>query len=153
MQGKIKFFFVCTRQKHTQRGYRVCFPPRGRARDALDGKGPQRQPQKRMDRRLEEVAKAVGGGYYGLQMPLKLALAVRTVAGRWLGALKGGGGGVSHRGYLPPFQSIPGEEGGGESKARVPPPEGTEPPAGGGTSPALWTCGGGPSMAPAPQGG
>ena len=29
------------------------------------------------DRRLEEVAKAVGGGYCRLQMPLKLALAVR----------------------------------------------------------------------------
>ena len=30
-------------------------------RDALEGKGPQRRPQKRGDRRLEEVAKAVGG--------------------------------------------------------------------------------------------
>ena len=29
--------------------------------DALEGKGPQRRPQKRWDRRLEEVAKAVGG--------------------------------------------------------------------------------------------
>ena len=34
----------------------------------------------------------VGGGYYRLQMPLKLALAVREpVAGRRLGALEGGG--------------------------------------------------------------
>ena len=40
---------------------------------------------------LEEVAKAVGGSYCRLQMPLKLALAVRgTVAGRRLGAQKGG---------------------------------------------------------------
>ena len=40
-----------------------------------------------MDRRLEEVAKAVGGGYCLLQMPLNLALAVRgTVAGDRLGA-------------------------------------------------------------------
>ena len=31
-------------------------------RDALEGKGPQRGPQKRLDRRLEEVAEAVGGG-------------------------------------------------------------------------------------------
>ena len=31
--------------------------------DALEGKGPQRRPQKRLGRRLEEVAKAVGGGY------------------------------------------------------------------------------------------
>ena len=40
----------------------------------LEGKGPQRQPRKRLDRRLEEVAEAVGGGYCWLQMPLKLAL-------------------------------------------------------------------------------
>ena len=33
--------------------------------------------------------KAVGGGYYRLQVPLKPALGVRgTVAGRWLGALE-----------------------------------------------------------------
>ena len=44
----------------------------------------------RLDRRLEEVAKAVGGGYCRLQMPLKRALAVReTVAGHWLDALDG----------------------------------------------------------------
>ena len=56
-------------------------------------------------RRLEEVAKAVGGGYCRLQMPLKLALAVRgTVAGRRLDALEGGGG----EGTVPPFQCIPG---------------------------------------------
>ena len=72
--------------------------------DALEGKGPQRRPQKRLDKRLEEVAKAVGGGYCQLQMPLKLALGVReTVAGRRLGALDEGGGGVP-----PPFQRIPG---------------------------------------------
>ena len=48
------------------------------------------QPQKRLGRRLEDVAEAGGGGYYRLQMPLKLALAVReTVAGRRLGALEG----------------------------------------------------------------
>ena len=70
------------------------------SRDALEWKGPQRRPQKRLGRRLEEVAKAVGGGYCRLQMPLKLALAVReTVAGHRLGALEGGAGG-----YLPPFQ-------------------------------------------------
>ena len=68
--------------------------------DALEGEGPQRRPQGRFDRRLEEVAEAVGGGYCRLQMPLKLALAVReTVAGRRLGAMEGGGG-------LPPFQCI-----------------------------------------------
>ena len=34
-----------------------------RGRDALERKGPQRRPQKRLGRRLEEIAKAVGGGY------------------------------------------------------------------------------------------
>ena len=74
----------------------------GAGRDALEGKGPQRQPQKRLGRRLEKVAKAVGSGYCRQQMPLKLALGVgETVAGHRLGA-RGGGG------YLPPFQCIPG---------------------------------------------
>ena len=63
-------------------------------RDASEGKGPQRRPQKRLGRRLEEVAKAFGGGYCRLQMPLRLAFGVRgTVAGHRLGALEGGGGG------------------------------------------------------------
>ena len=45
----------------------------------------------RLDRRLKEVAKGVGGGYCRLQMPVKLALAVRgTMAGHRLGALEGG---------------------------------------------------------------
>ena len=58
---------------------------------ALERKGPQRRPQKRLDGRLQEVAKAVGGGYCQLQMPLKPALGVRgTVAGHRLGALGGG---------------------------------------------------------------
>ena len=50
------------------------------------------------------------GGYCRLQMPLRLALAVRkTVAGRMLGALEGGGGG----GLPPPLQMHPwGREGG-----------------------------------------
>ena len=76
--------------------------------DALEGKGLQRRPQRWLDRRLEEVAKAVGGGYCRLQMPLKLAPAVSgTVAGHRLGVLgingkmvlEGGGGG---RGVTPP---------------------------------------------------
>ena len=46
--------------------------------DALEGKGPQRRPQKRLDRRLEEVAKAVWGGYCRLQMHL-------AFGGHWLG--------------------------------------------------------------------
>ena len=45
--------------------------------DAVDGKAPQGRPQKRLDRRLEEVSKAVVGGYCWLQMPLQLAFAVR----------------------------------------------------------------------------
>ena len=60
-------------------------------RDALDVKGPQRRPQKRLDKRLEEGAKAVGGGDCRLRMTLTRGLAVRgTVAGRRLGALEGG---------------------------------------------------------------
>ena len=66
----------------------------------------QGRPQQRLGRRLEEVAKAVGGGYCRLQMPVRLALGVRgTVAGHRLGALEGGGG-------TPPFQSIAGGAGG-----------------------------------------
>ena len=72
---------------------RKCTAGLHRGRVALEGKGPQRRPQQRLDRRLGEVATAVGGGYCRLQMPLKLRL----------GALEGGGGG----GYLPPFQCIP----------------------------------------------
>ena len=76
-----------------------------RGRDALEGKGPQRRPQKRLVRRLEEVAEAVGGGYCRLQMPVKLALGVRgTVAGHKPSALEGGWGGPT-----PPFQCIPGQ--------------------------------------------
>ena len=57
------------------------------------GRDPQRRPQRQLDRWLEEVAEAVGGGYCRLQMPLRLALGVRgTVAGHRLGALEGGGG-------------------------------------------------------------
>ena len=44
--------------------------PPATPRDALEGKGPQRRPQKRLNRRLEEVAEAVGGGCCRLQMPL-----------------------------------------------------------------------------------
>ena len=61
-------------------------------RDALEGKGKWRQ--QRLGRRLEEVAKAVGGGYCRLQMQMKPALGVRgTVAGHTSGARGGGGGG------------------------------------------------------------
>ena len=70
------------------------------SRDALEGKGPWRWPQRRVGGRLEEVAEAVGAGYRRLEMPLKPALAVRE---HRLGALKGGGGG-----YLTPSQCIPG---------------------------------------------
>ena len=63
---------------------------------------PRRWPQRRLDRRLEEVAKAVGGGYCRLQMPLTPALGAReTVAGHRLGALEGGAP------PPPPLQCIP----------------------------------------------
>ena len=68
-------------------------PTTSGSRVALEGKGLHRRPQQRLDRRLEEVAQAVGGGCCRLQMPLGLALGVReTVAGHRLGALEGGGG-------------------------------------------------------------
>ena len=61
----------------------------------LEGKGPQRRLQRWLDKRLEEVAEAVGGGCCRLQMPLSLALGVRgTMAGHRLGALERWGGGV-----------------------------------------------------------
>ena len=76
---------------------------RGLFRDASEGKGPQRRPQMRLDRLLEEVAKAVGGGYCRLQMPLRLALGVReTAAGHALAAL------VVVGRYLTPFPRIRG---------------------------------------------
>ena len=46
-----------------------------RGSGALEGEEPQRGAQRRLDRRLEEVAEAVGGGYCRLQMPLRLAFA------------------------------------------------------------------------------
>ena len=75
---------------------------------ALEGGGGTSPPsQERLGRRLEGVAKAVGGGYCRLQMPLRPALGIRgTVAGHRLGALEGGG-------YLPLFQRIPGRGGRG----------------------------------------
>ena len=83
-------------------------------RDASEGKGPQRRSQKRLGRRLEEVAKAVGGGYCRLQMPLRPALGVRgTVGGHRLGALEGG--------TSPPSNASLGGEGGqGPCSAPVP---------------------------------
>ena len=69
--------------------------------DALEWKGPRRRPQQRLGRRLEEVAKAVGGGYCRLQIPLRLAFGVRgTVAGHRLGALKRVGGSSDPTGGL-----------------------------------------------------
>ena len=76
-----------TTQRNIRRG--------GLGRDALEGKGSRRRPQKRFGRRLEEVAKAVGGGYRRPQMPFQLAFAVKgTVAGHGGVPLRGGGGGL-----------------------------------------------------------
>ena len=70
-------------------------------RDALDGEAPQKRPQRWLDRRLEEVAKAVEGGYCRLQIQLNPALAVKEpVAGHRLGTREGGG-------VPPPFQCVP----------------------------------------------
>ena len=78
----------------------LCPKPSGGARGLLflpcrqgciRREGAEGWPQKQLDRRLEEVAKAVGGGYCRLQMPLKTALGARkTVLGvgwaPWRGA-------------------------------------------------------------------
>ena len=63
--------------------------------DALEGNAPQRRPQRRLGRRLEEVAKAVGSGYCRLQMPLTL------------GILQGRGGGGGAGWYLTRFRCVP----------------------------------------------
>ena len=52
----------------------------GGGQGCIGREGASRQPQKRLERRLEEVAKAVGGRYCRFQMPLSLALAVREMA-------------------------------------------------------------------------
>ena len=135
-------------------------------RDALEGKVPQRRPRERSDRRLEEVAKAVWGGYCRLQMPLSLALAVRgTVAGRRLGALEGGGGGVA---YLPSNAPlVPGAAAGGgggvpacggrgPSALDAPTAEhgnaGRATPVAVGASPGEWGSGEGSGVAPGAKG-
>ena len=85
----------------TREGHRALKP---KARDALEGKGPQRPPQRRLDRRLEEVAKAVGGRLLSVTNASDVGVCrQKTVAGHTLGALEGGGG------YLPPppLQCIP----------------------------------------------
>ena len=85
--------------KLQQTGTCAALPP---AQGSIGREGTSEAAPKRLGRRLEEVAKAVGGGYCRLQMPLRLALGVRgTVAGRRLGALEGGGV------PSPPFQCIP----------------------------------------------
>ena len=68
-------------------------------RNAFEGKAPQSRPQNRVDRRSDAAAKVVGREYCRLQMPRKLALAVReTVSGHRLG----------NRGrYLPPLPMHP----------------------------------------------
>ena len=71
-------------------------PPPPPFKDAIEGKGPQRRPQKRLDRRLEEAAKAAGGGDCRLQMPLKRALAVRETQLEIGWAPWSGGGGGAH---------------------------------------------------------
>ena len=80
---------------HTAPPPRLLTRPRGspkggtRLQECTTREGPQRS----FDRRLEEVATAVGGSYCRLQMPLKLAFGVwETVARHRLGPWKGGRG-------------------------------------------------------------
>ena len=70
----------------------------GEGQGCIRREGASEAAQEPLDRRLAEVAKAVGGGYRRLQISLSLALAVRgTVAGHRLGALAGGWGGGGAR--------------------------------------------------------
>ena len=102
----------------------------------LEGKGPQRRPQRRLGRRLEEVAKAVGGGYCRLPMPLRPALGIReTAAGHRLGALEGGGGDdvrggllAESRGHGPPALGRGGGVGGEGAECGLTPPTVVNPP-------------------------
>ena len=91
-------------------------------RGALEGGGgAQRRSQRQLDRRLEGVAKAVGGGYCRLQMPSSLALAFRgTLAGRRLGALEG-------RGEVPPPLPMHPWWGGHAEEPRLPAPGNGKP--------------------------
>ena len=73
---------------------------RGPGSDALQGKGPRRPPHRRLERRLEEVDKAVGGGCCRLQMPFKLA-----GDSGWASAGRPGGGG--REGAPPPLPMHP----------------------------------------------
>ena len=124
------------------------------ARAVLEGQGPPRRPQRRLDRRLEEVAKAVGGGYCRLQMPLRPALGVMgTVAGHRLGALEVGWGlqCIAGRGcgggMTPAVQCCP-------RPAAPPVPDAAPPPpGGGGAHRPLSPSGPRSPMAPGAQGG
>ena len=80
----------------------------------LEGKAPRWQPQKQLDRRLEEFAKAVGGGCCRLQMPLTPPLGItwRPLAsgGQWLGI--GWAPWMGGRGTSPPSNASLGGGGG-----------------------------------------
>ena len=72
-------------------GEGMCAVPRGVGVGAGMQSWGRHLRSKRLGRRLEEVATAVGGGCAPLQMPLSLALAVRgTVAGHRLAPWRGG---------------------------------------------------------------
>ena len=68
----------------------------GRGRGASEGKGHWRRPQRQLGRRLEEVAKAVGGRLLSVTNAIE--------AGTWRQGDSGWG-----VGWAPPFQCSPGE--------------------------------------------
>ena len=115
----------------------------GISRGALEGEGPQRRPQQRLGRRLEEVAKAVGGGYCRLLNAVEPG-AWRQGDSGWA-PWSGGGGGTA-----PPFQCI--SWGPGRSRLLSPPPRAAAPHplAPGPTAhPRSWTpSAGGPCSSP-----
>ena len=78
---KAEFHTACRLFRRVLKGRQSDVPGGGGGGGAVEGQGPWRRPQRRLDGRLEEVAKAVGGGYCRLQMPLKLALGVQGDSG------------------------------------------------------------------------
>ena len=79
-------------------------------RDALEGKAPQRRPQRRLGRRLEEVAKAVRGGRLLSVTNSIEAGTCRQRNNSWAWAGRPGGG------VPPPLQCIPWGGGGAPSQ-------------------------------------
>ena len=93
---------VGTLPGHPGPGSPLMLAPLG-PRDAFDGKGPQRRPQQRLGRRLDEANEAVGGRLLSVSNAVEPGTWRQGDSG-WAQAGRPGGGGGA---YLPPaFQCI-----------------------------------------------